>query len=189
MSAAKQKPFPLSLTSKLGRSFKKQLVRQAGRVDFYRLLKHVSHSEAGRPWLEHFRQMPPSWEEAGAVRQWAAELTMAQLASEGQEPDRAAVEHNLDSIAIRYDREIHEYGTSAVVTLVNGFFSQRDPTASFTSADRRELAHMDQLKRYREQGLGWFISSTTPRIWTSSCWPRCWPKTGWACRPSPRATT
>ncbi|MCB2193512.1 MAG: 1-acyl-sn-glycerol-3-phosphate acyltransferase [Deltaproteobacteria bacterium] len=154
MTAAKKKPFPLSLTTNLSRGFKKQLMRQAGRVDFYNLLKHVSHSESGRPWLERFRDMPPNWEEADEIKERAAELTMAQLSSEGLTPELSTVKNHLESIAIRYDREAHEYGASAVVTLVNGFFKQHDPTASFTSPDHRELAHMAKLKEYREQGLG-----------------------------------
>ena len=88
------------------------------------------------------------------IREWAAELTMEQLASEGLNPDPKAVENHLDSIAIRYDRETHIYGVSAVVTLVNGFFKQHDPTASFLSPDRREVAHIQKLQEYRKQGVG-----------------------------------
>lgn len=154
MAPAKKKPFPLSLTADISRSLKRQMVRQAGRIDFYRLLRHVAESESGRPWLERCRQMPTYWEEAGAIRERAAELTMEQLASEGLSADPEAVEQNLESIAIRYDREIHIYGVAAAVTLVNGFFSQHDPEASFISPDRREVAHIAKLQEYRKQGLG-----------------------------------
>ncbi|MBU1277001.1 MAG: 1-acyl-sn-glycerol-3-phosphate acyltransferase [Proteobacteria bacterium] len=154
MAPAKKKPFPLSVTANISRSLKKQMVRQASRVDFYRLLQHVANSESGRPWLERFRDMPPCSQEAGAIKERAAELTIAQLAAEGQEFDPKVVRSNLDSIAMRYDREIHVYGAAAVVTMMNGFFSQHDPAASFLSPDRRELAHIGQLKAYREQGLG-----------------------------------
>ena len=154
MASAKQKPFPLSITANLSRGLKRQLVRRAGGIDFYRLLQHVAHSEAGRPWLERFRQIPPYWQEAGAIRERAAELTMDQLASEGLPPDLKAMERNLESIAIRYDREVYIYGITAAVTLVNGFFTQHDPEASFLSPDRREVAHIAKLQEYSKQGLG-----------------------------------
>ncbi len=154
VAPAPKKPFPLSLVADFSRTMKKQMMRQVGRVDFYNLLKHVAESASGRPWLERFRQMPPNWHEVGAIRERAAELTLAQLAAEGLHTDPATVEHHLDSIAIRYDRETHVYGASAVVTLVNGFFSHQDPLHSLTSKDGRELAHVAQLQEHRKQGLG-----------------------------------
>jgi glycerol-3-phosphate dehydrogenase len=152
--AAKKKPFPLSLTKDLSRSLKKGLVKRASRLDFVRLLKRISHSEAGRPWLEHFSQMPPAWQKAPEIIERAAELTLEQLAAEGHPAEPEVVAHHLDSIGVRYDHQIHIYAASAVVTLMNGFFWQHDPAASFLSPDRRELAHLDELKAYRDQGLG-----------------------------------
>ncbi len=154
MSAAKKKPFPLSLGRDLMRSLKKGLIKSAGRVDFVRLLKHISESESGRPWLERFSAMPPAWQKAPEIVERAAQLTAEQLGAEGLPVDPAAILRNLESIGVRHDHQIHIYGASAVATLMNGFFWQHDPLNSFTSPDRREVAHVELLKQYRDQGLG-----------------------------------
>lgn len=154
MTAAKKKPFPLSLLRDLSRTMKKGLVKSAGRVDFVRLLKHISESEAGRPWLERFSQMPEHWGKAPEITEHAAQLTRAQLQEEGREVDEAALARNLESIGVRYDRQVHIYGASAVCTLMNGFFWQDDPNHCFVSPDHREIAHVELLKQYRDEGLG-----------------------------------
>ena len=154
MAAAKKKPFPLSLVRDLTRTMKKGLVKSAGRVDFVRLLQHISESEAGRPWLDLFSQMPPAWEKAPEITEHAAELTARQLGDEGHPVDPAVIQRNLESIGVRYDRQIHIYGCAAVCTLMNGFFWQQDPSHCFVSPDRREVAHIELLQQHRDQGLG-----------------------------------
>eukprot|EP01022_Parablepharisma_sp_SALTPOND_P031977 TRINITY_DN8225_c0_g1_i1.p2 TRINITY_DN8225_c0_g1~~TRINITY_DN8225_c0_g1_i1.p2 ORF type:complete len:781 (+),score=346.26 TRINITY_DN8225_c0_g1_i1:2468-4810(+) len=98
--------------------------------------------------------MPPAWQKAPEIMDAAARLTAEQLESEGHPSDPATIRRNLESIGVRYNHQTHIYGASAVVTLMNGFFWQHDPLHSFLSPDRRELAHLERLKAFREQGLG-----------------------------------
>ena len=114
MSPPKKKPFPLSLGKDLTRALQKGLIKSVGRVDFVRLLKHISESEAGRPWLDFFSAMPPAWDNAPEIIDHAAELTHRQLESEGLTPDPQSIRRNLESIGVRYDHQIHIYGASSM---------------------------------------------------------------------------
>lgn len=147
------RPAP-SLQRRLVRSLKKGVVRLASRYDFVDLLRRISESDSGRPWLEQFSQLPPEWAQAPAIKARALELTLAQMENEGLPVTAPTVAGYLDQIAVRYDHQIHIWGATAVTTLLNGFFTHHDPMHSFLSADRRELAHLDQLQEHRRRGLG-----------------------------------
>ena len=49
----------------MGRSIKKSMMRKvaafAERIDFVALLRRIAESEAGRPWLDRFRDIPNAW--------------------------------------------------------------------------------------------------------------------------------
>ncbi len=138
----------------LVRKLKKGVVGAAARYDFVDLLKRISESDSGKPWLDLYSQIPPDWQEAPNIKKLAQELTLAQLKAENIPAEPATIAGYLDEIAVRYDHQIHIWGATAVTTLLNGFFSQQDPVRCFMSADGREMQHFELLDSYRKEGLG-----------------------------------
>ncbi len=143
-----------SLGHRLKKAFSRRVAAAAERVDFVALLRRIAESESGRPWLDRFADIPPEWPNPEELDRLAVELTLAQLQSEGADIDRRQVEELVDQVNHRYDHELHKIGTAAVTTILNGLFDQADPTRPFTSPDGRDLAHLEELRQYRSQGLG-----------------------------------
>ncbi len=142
----------------MGRRIKKFVMRKvaafAERVDFVGLLRRISESEAGRPWLDRFSDIPNDWPNHEELDALTVKLTMEQLEEEGVPADQKEIEELVAEVTHAYDHEIHILGSASLTTLMNGLFDQADPTRPFVSADGRDLAHLDELKEYRKQGLG-----------------------------------
>lgn len=143
-----------SLGRRLKKSFIRKIASAAEHFDFVGLLRRISNSEAGRPWLERFQDIPNDWPNQAELDALTVRLTMEQLESEGEPATKAQIEELVAEVTHAYDHEIHILGSTAVTTLMNGLFDQADPTRPFVSADGRDLAHLDELKEYRKQGLG-----------------------------------
>ncbi|MCB2187447.1 MAG: 1-acyl-sn-glycerol-3-phosphate acyltransferase [Deltaproteobacteria bacterium] len=154
--AASPRPRKKSLTKKFSRSFSRNVVKTANRIDFIKLLHRIADSESGQPWAERFADMPPSWPEELQERiiQTARELTLTQLAAEGEPGNPAQVAKFVDQIRCRYELEILRTAAVAVMTVYNGLFDSPDPVRPFTSPDGRDTAHLELLRQYQAQGLG-----------------------------------
>ncbi|KMY67891.1 hypothetical protein AAU61_08550 [Desulfocarbo indianensis] len=144
-----------SLSRRLKKSFSRKVATLAERVDFVKLLRRIAESESGRPWLERFSDIPQEWPNREELDQLAVKLTMEQLAAEnGEAPKENEIKELVAQVTHHYDHEIHKLGTTAVATIMNGLYEQADPNRPFTSPDGRDLAHLEELKGYRRQGLG-----------------------------------
>lgn len=144
-----------SLGKSLSRSFNRRLGKWMNGVDFVAVAKRIAQTPAGKPWLEFFEApgmlIAPNQE---LYREKAVELTLEEYERQGQPVDRAQVEGHVAEISCRYDREIHYWCAAAILATMTHVFDHHDPRAPFVSPDRRELVHLDQLKQYREDGLG-----------------------------------
>ncbi len=142
----------------LSKRIKKAAMRRVSgaveRVDFVSLLDRIAASRYGRPWKERFADLPPAWPGQDELAARAAELTMAQLKEEGHRAEASEVREVISQVRCRYDHDIHKDAVPAVTVLMNGLFSQADPMRPFVSLDGRELAQLEKLKAFREQGLG-----------------------------------
>jgi glycerol-3-phosphate dehydrogenase len=142
----------------LGKRIKKSVIRKiaamAERVDFVRLLRRISESDAGQPWLDRFSDIPNDWPNQEGLDALAVKLTMEQLAEEGTPADQKEIEQLVSEVTHGYDRNLHVLGSASVTTLMNGLYDQTDPTRPFVSPDGRDLAHLEELKEFRKQGLG-----------------------------------
>ena len=124
------------------------------KVDFIALSRKVSHSEQGRPWLKRYMETPPGWPDQEGLRQRALELTLAQLKDENGPVDPAELKDLISRISCNHDHETYIWCTSAATVLLNVLFKHDVPQQPFTSKDGRDLAHLDLLKSYQDQGLG-----------------------------------
>ncbi|MCA1989216.1 MAG: hypothetical protein LDL07_08735, partial [Desulfarculus sp.] len=148
-----------SSRSSLGKSFAKSFNRRLGKwmngVDFVSLAKRLAQTPAGKPWLEFFDTpgvlIAPNQD---AYWQKALELTLEEYERQGEPVERSQVEAHLEQISCRYDRDIHYWCAAAILATMTHVFDHHDVRAPFVSADRRELEHLDLLKRYRQDGLG-----------------------------------
>lgn len=142
----------------MGRSIKRSMMRKvaafAERIDFVALLRRIAESEAGRPWLDRFSDIPNAWPNHEELDALAVKLAMEQLASEGVAADQKEIQGLVAQVTHAYDRDLHVLGSAAVTTIMNGLYDQADSTRPFISTDGRDLAHLDELKKYREDGLG-----------------------------------
>lgn len=142
----------------MGKRIKKSVMRKvaafAERIDFVAFLRRITQSEAGKPWMERFRDIPNDWPNHEELDALTVKLTMEQLAEEGIPADQKEIEALVAEVTHAYDHELHKLGSASMTTLMNGLFDQADPTRPFVSADGRDLAHLDELKEYRKQGIG-----------------------------------
>ncbi|MFH1057169.1 MAG: hypothetical protein V1797_00655 [Pseudomonadota bacterium] len=125
------------------------------RVDFVDLLRRIAESKPGRPWLDYFSQ-PGALEAPDQERylERAVELTLAEFAQRGEAVDPAQVLGFAGDISTQYTPAIHKNAAATICVLMTHLFDQADPQDPFVSPDRRELAHIDELKAHRSQGLG-----------------------------------
>lgn len=138
----------------LSHKLKKGMVNAASRYNFVKLLKRISESDSGKPWLDLISELPLDWQEAPNIKELAKELTLAQLAADNIPADPAIIDGYLEEIRVRYNQQVSLWGSTATTTLMNGFFTHQNPRYSFSSADGRETKHLELLNSYREQGLG-----------------------------------
>ena len=143
---------------KKSRFFKKwlgiALAKGVNRINFLKLTEKLANSSDGLPWLDRFKALPASWENADEVCELAVDLTLEQLSRENSPADRSEIKELIDQIAIQYDRRAHEHTAAAIGLVFSHLFEHQSPDLLFTSPDGRDLEHLDSLKSYREQGLG-----------------------------------
>ncbi|MCA1905323.1 MAG: hypothetical protein LDL11_01880 [Desulfarculus sp.] len=144
-----------SLGASLAKTFNRHLARWMAKVDFVDLARRIAQTPAGRPWLEFF-DAPGALIAPDQDQYWqkALELTLEEYERLGEPVERSQVEACLTQIACRYDRDIHYWCAAAICAVMTHIFDHHDPRAPFISADRRELEHLDLLKRHRQDGLG-----------------------------------
>jgi len=124
------------------------------KINFVALAEKIALSTAGRDLAEHFSKLPQSWTGAEKISSLALELTLAQLKSKGETPDRNEIAGLIEEIEIKYDRQIHVNAATSHSLLFNQVFEQQNKKLPFTSLDGRDLAHLDKLKEYKKKGLG-----------------------------------
>ena len=123
------------------------------RLDIVKVLNRIARSDAGRPHLERYQTLPLDWENAEEISGLATELTLAQLRGENQTVSHDEIDRLIREIRIRYDRDIH-ISAAAAMRVVLGHLFEHTADLPFTSADGRDLKHIETLKSYREKGLG-----------------------------------
>lgn len=132
----------------------RMVARAVNKVDFIGLINRIATSENGCPHLERYRDLPPDWTNAKEISALAVDLTLNQLANENIPVAPDEITDLVRGIEIRYDRDLHLHAAAAARVVFDHLFDHENPDLPFTSPDRRELAHIDTLKTYREQGLG-----------------------------------
>ncbi len=123
-------------------------------VDFVRLIQSIAESRAGKPHLERYQSLPPDWTNAEAVSDLAVDLTIDQLIRENETVDKNEIWDLIKEIQIQYSRDLHINTAAAFRVVFGHLFDHENPELPFTSADGRELEHIDTLRKYRAQGMG-----------------------------------
>jgi len=123
-------------------------------VDFIALSERVVTSSLGRPWQERFQHAPVAWPDQEGLRQRAVELALEQLKGENGPIDPAEIKDLTERICCRYDHETYLNCSAAAMTLLNLVFKHQVAQQPFTSKDGRDIAHLDMLRTYQENGLG-----------------------------------
>ena len=147
-------PKKKSSRSSLQRSFKRGLRSGLEKIDFVGILRRLSESERGRTWLEHYQDMPDYWANQDEIIAKARDYTLAQLEKENNPHPADEVEALVGKVAGTHDPQIALWAAAGCSAALSQVFSPQDPTNPFISPDGRELAHIEQLKEYRRQGLG-----------------------------------
>lgn len=124
------------------------------RVDFRKKFLKIGDLEQNRPYRERMTHAPNIWINHDQMKERAVELTAADAAQRGIEVDHEHIVELVEGLASWYDHEFYLQGGVTVPVATNHLFEQHDPMAPFVSPDKRELAHLDLLNSYREQGLG-----------------------------------
>jgi glycerol-3-phosphate dehydrogenase len=144
----KKKKFSIS------RSVTGRIAWIVNKINFVNMAEKIALSDSGRDLAAHFSKLPESWARAQKISSLALELTLAQLKSKGEKPDRHEIAALIKEIEIRYDRQLHINAATSLSLLFNQVFEQQNKALPFTSMDGRDLAHIDKLKEYKEKGLG-----------------------------------
>jgi glycerol-3-phosphate dehydrogenase len=124
------------------------------KIDFHKLAQRAANSSEGKPWLDMFRDLPPAWPNQDELAAKAVELTLEQLASQGDRVEAQEVASMIENIRCRYDLDIHKTGIAALTAVLGNTFTVPDKSKPFTSTDLREWKHLETLKKYRKNGLG-----------------------------------
>lgn len=143
----KRKPFYKKIFAKITSGL-------VNRINFLTMVGRIADSDGGRSYGEKFNGLPPVWENSEEIRRLAIELTMDQLKQEGENADKKEIEHLIDEIGIRYNRDTHIKVASAIALIFGHLFKHQNPLLPFTSPDGRELKYMEKLKEYMENGSG-----------------------------------
>jgi glycerol-3-phosphate dehydrogenase len=124
------------------------------KINFVTMAEKIALSTAGQDLADHFSKMPECWTKAEKISELALELTLAQLKSKGDAPDKNEIAALIKEIEIRYDRQIHVNAATSLSLLFSQVFEQQNKDMPFTSLDGRDLAHLAKLKEYKKKGLG-----------------------------------
>jgi len=134
--------------------FTRRIAWIVNKINFVNMAERIALSNVGKDLTDHFSKLPESWTRAEKISSLALELTLAQLKSKGEAPDRHGIAALIKEIEIRYDRQLHINATTSLSLLFNQIFEQQNKALPFTSMDGRDLAHLDKLKEYKEKGMG-----------------------------------
>lgn len=130
------------------------LVGMANRIDFIKLVDTINQSSAGSVWAGKNIQVPIAFPDLDRLKETALELAMNQIQAEGGSPEMASLRDLIEKISCQYDYELHQKAVPAITALMYLLFEQDPDKLPFCSADGRDMAHLDQLKRHQDEGLG-----------------------------------
>lgn len=133
---------------------KRALMSIMERVDFVEKFMTIGALEESKPWRDVMAEIPNYWTNHDQIKARAVELTLAERLEQGKEADRERVEELVESLACWYDHDIYTKGGVTIPWALDNLFDTHDPLGQFVSPDGRDLAHLDLLRSYREQGLG-----------------------------------
>ena len=130
-------------------------VRSAlSRIDFVKVLDFIGRQEPGRTWLEQTGPPEFAYPDQEEIIQRAVDLALEDLSAKGEKASRREVEDYARSISCRYDHDVHKILKSSIFTICGHLFRQDDLDRVFVSPDRRELRHLPELRKAREENLG-----------------------------------
>jgi len=138
----------------LKRFLNRFLVKTVNRINFVSLAGKIARSEKNSTLYQNFKKMPRDWGNADEIQKIAIDLTMQQLKNDGHDVNRKEITGLIQEIEIKYNRELHVNLATTISLIFDQIFDQTETMYPFTSKDGRELAHIDQLREYREKGLG-----------------------------------
>ncbi len=123
-------------------------------INFSKLFQKIATSTYGKSYYERFSNAPEAWEKAEQVSKTAVDLTMAQLVKEGHDIERKDIVDLIKEIEIQFDQDLYINTATTLGVLFDHIFDQQNSRLPFTSANGREIQHLETLKKYREGGLG-----------------------------------
>ncbi len=134
--------------------FTRLIIRLVNQIDFSALAGKIAGSRFGQPVHEKFSNLPPSWENSEQVRDLAVQSTLDQLKAEGHDADPEDIQALIREIEIKYDHATHIKAATAFSVIFDQIFTHQNSDLPFTSLNKRDLAHINTLREYRQKGLG-----------------------------------
>ena len=124
------------------------------KIDLLKIADYVAKLEPGKSWMEKSGAPAPAFPDQEEIIQRTIEMTAADMASRSEKVSLRELEDYARRISCRYDAEVHATAKGAAFTLLGHVFDHDDLNRIFVSEDRRELKHLETLKKAREDGLG-----------------------------------
>jgi glycerol-3-phosphate dehydrogenase len=124
------------------------------RVDFVKLMIRLSLLEPGRSYAER-DALGPAFPDQEQIARLAVDLAERAAEAKGDRaPLRRELQGHVDLISCRYDWELHRTSKAACYNVITHLFETVDTDCLYVSKDRRELRHLDKLKKARDDGIG-----------------------------------
>ncbi|MDR3154774.1 MAG: 1-acyl-sn-glycerol-3-phosphate acyltransferase [Deltaproteobacteria bacterium] len=121
------------------------------RMDFIRLIGRAAREEPGKSYVER-DVLGPAFPDQDQIARLAVDL--AERASGARGGSRRELQGHVEAISCRYDWEIHKLGKAAGLNIVTHLFESASPDSLYVSADKRELRHLDKLRKAKDEGVG-----------------------------------
>ena len=147
--------FRLSLGAGISRALRKKMVKIAGNMDLVGRVRKLADSPSGELWRERYKTLaPPLIPDQAMLFAKARELTLEQLELQGLQADIAEVNNDLFEISCQFDEGLYKDCCIAAQVVLAHLFEHQVPERPFTSPDGREVAHVERLRKYQEEGTG-----------------------------------
>jgi glycerol-3-phosphate dehydrogenase len=123
------------------------------RADFVRIIQRLAREEPGKSYVSR-DTLGPAFPDQDQIARLAVDLAERAASARGANPNRSELQGHVDLISCRYDWELHKTSKAACFNLMTHLFETGSLEALYVSKDRREMRHLDRLRKAVSDGLG-----------------------------------
>lgn len=142
------------MKSKLSRLLARPGAAVFNKIDFVKLMEGIAKREPGASYIQRPNLPPPAFSDQEEITRLAVDLAERALEAKGEHVGRQELETQADIISCRYNADLHMMLRAAAVNIIGQLFESEDLNHMFVSRDRRELAHIDCLRKAKAEGRG-----------------------------------